>query len=135
VFTLSRQLLACALTLLVSAGNAALCAGWAPMPSDRMACCLEGADCPMHPQDAHHAGGAHPTTQTQADSCCAASERDRSNRSDVTVVAPISSAVLGPGVVVPAITPALVLRDGWRTLAPIPLAPFPKHILHAVFLL
>lgn len=88
----------------------------------------------MHQGGAHRAEGVHPTSQTQADSCCAASERDRSNRSDVTLVAPPSSTVLGPGVVVPAITPALVLRNGWRTIAPNPLAPFPKHILHAVFL-
>jgi hypothetical protein len=42
--------------------------------------------------------------------------------------------VLGVGVVLPANVPALVLSDAWRTSAPIPIAPVPKHVLLSVFL-
>ena len=51
-----------------------------------------------------------------------------------TFVAAISSAVLGTGVALPATVPALVLSDGWRTVAPIPAAHVPKHVLLSVFL-
>jgi len=46
----------------------------------------------------------------------------------------ITAAVLGVGVVLPARVPALVLSDAWRTSAPIPIAPVPKHVLLSVFL-
>jgi hypothetical protein len=73
-------------------------------------------------------------SQAQADSCCASSERDSSNQSNPTFVTSISSAVLGTGTVLPALIPALVLSDGWRTVAPIPTAHVPKHVLLSVFL-
>jgi hypothetical protein len=98
-----------------------------------MSCCTESSDCPMHNEGTHHSGGTNLVTQAQADSCCASSESHHSNQSSPTFVALISSP-LGPGVVVPAPAPALVLSDGWRTVAPIPLAAVPKHVLLSVFL-
>jgi hypothetical protein len=100
-----------------------------------MSCCTESSDCPMHKGDAHHSGGTSLLTQAQADSCCASSESHHSNQSSPTFVALISNPFLGPGIVVPAPPPALVLSDGWRTVAPIPLAAVPKHVLFSVFLL
>jgi hypothetical protein len=85
-----------------------------------------------------HEGASHGSdqqlTQMQADSCCATSERETSNPSNPTFVAVISSAVLGSGIVLPASVPSLVLSDGWRTVAPIPLTPVPRHVLLSVFL-
>jgi hypothetical protein len=79
-------------------------------------------------------GSERVISQAQADACCAVSEGQQSNQSTPTVVTVISSAVLGVGVVVPMPAPALVLSDGWRTVAPIPIVPVPRHVLLSVFL-
>ena len=134
MLTLSRRLFALALTVLISAGNVAVCAGWAPTPEERMACCSD-SECPMHKGDSQSSGSARVITQAQADGCCASSEHETSSESSPTFVAAISSAVLGTGVALPPTLPALVLSDGWRMLAPIPTAHVPKHVLLSVFLI
>jgi hypothetical protein len=133
VLTLSRQLFALGLAVLISVGNAAVCAGWAPTPEARMACCSNSA-CPMHKGDSQSSGSLRGISQAQADSCCASAEHENSNQSNPTFVAAISSAVLGTGIALPATVPALVLSDGWRTVAPIPTTHVPKHVLLSVFL-
>jgi hypothetical protein len=135
VLRLVQRLSALALTLALMAGNAAICAGWLPSPEARMACCVEGVECPMHNGDSHRSGSKRVLTQAQADSCCASSERQNSNQSDSTFVEAISAAVLGTGVIVPAEVPALVLSDAWRASTPIPITPVPRHVLLSVFLL
>src|SRR5262245_37058439 len=97
------------------AGNAAICEGWSATAEERMACCTEGSDCPMHKRESHHAASTHPLTQGEADACCAASERDESSSSRPAFVPVISVAVLGSGITLPASVPALVLTDDWRT--------------------
>jgi hypothetical protein len=129
-----RRLSALLLAAGLLAGNAAVCAGWLPTPEARMACCSEGHECPMHKGDSPSSGSARVVTQAQADSCCASSERENSSQSSPTFVAAITAAVLGVGVVLPANVPALVLSDAWRTSAPIPVAPVPKHVLLSIFL-
>ena len=96
-----------------------------------MACCADGEKCPMHQ---HGSGSDHVLTQAQADSCCATSERGSSSSSKPGSVTEISGDVLGAGVVLPARAPALVLNDEWRTAAPIPIPPVPRHVLLSVFL-
>jgi hypothetical protein len=134
VVTVARRLVAVFLAVLVSAGNAAICAGWAPTPEARMECCSGEEPCPMHKGESGNEQSGHSVSQAQADSCCASSERDSSNQSNPTNVASISSAVLGTGTVLPALVPALVLSDGWRTVAPILSPPVPRHLLLSVFL-
>ena len=129
-----RRLATVVLTFGLMAGNAAICAGWLPTPEARMACCADGAECPMHTGDSHGSGSERVLTQAQADSCCAAAESQNSNQSNPSFVTAITAAVLGVGVVLPANVPALVLSDAWRTSAPIPVAPVPKHVLLSVFL-
>jgi hypothetical protein len=131
---LLRRLSSVLLCIGLIAGNAAICAGWAATAEERMACCAEGDQCPMHKRESHDAASARPLTQGEADACCAASEREHSSPSTPTFVAVISVAVLGPGIVLPASAPALVLSDDWRTCAPIPTPPVPKHVLLSVFL-
>jgi hypothetical protein len=97
-----------------------------------MACCTDG-DCPMHKGDSHRSGSGRVLTQVQADSCCASSEGQNSSQSNPSFVTAITAAVLGVGVVLPANVP-VVLSDAWRTSAPIPIAPVPKHVLLSVFL-
>ena len=130
---LVQRLAALALTFALIAGNDAICAGWMPTPEARMACCADGCECPMHKRDSHGSGSERVLTQAQADSCCASSESKNSNQSSPTFVAVITAAVLGAGNVLPANIPALVLSDEWRTSAPIPVAPVPKHLLLSVF--
>jgi hypothetical protein len=136
VLTATRRLVALLLAVFVSAGNAAICAGWAPTPEARMECCSGDAPCPMHKGESgsDRERSQNSVSQAQADSCCASSERDSAGQSSPTNVASISSAVLGTGTVLPALVPALVLSDGWRTVAPIPSPPVPRHLLLSVFL-
>jgi len=129
-----QRLSALALTLALAAGNAAICAGWMPTPEARMACCTDGRECPMHKGESHNSGSARVLTQVQANSCCASAEGQNSNQPSPSFVIAITAAVLGVGVVQPANIPALVLSDAWRTSAPIPIAPVPKHVLLSVFL-
>jgi hypothetical protein len=131
---LVQRLAALALTFGLVAGNAALCAGWMPTAEARMACCADGAACPMHQGDSHRSGSGRVLTQVQADSCCASAEGQRSNQSIPSFVTAITAAVLGGGVVLAADVPALVRSDAWRTSAPTPVAPVPKHVLLSVFL-
>src|SRR4029434_2325272 len=99
-----------------------------------MACCAHGGTCPMHKGESGSESSPHATTQAQADSCCASSERDSSDQSNPTYVTSISSAVLGTVTIRPPSVPSLVLSDGWRTVAPLPSPPVPKHLLLSVFL-
>ena len=123
-----------ALTFGLIAGDAAVCGGWLPTAEARIACCADGVECPMHKGDSHHSRPERVLTQAQADSCCAAAEGQNSNQSNPSFVTAITAAVLGVGVVVPDTVPALVLSDAWRTAAPIPISPVPKHVLLSVFL-
>ena len=135
VSRLVQRLAALALAFGLVAGNAAaICAGWLPTPEARMACCADGAECPMHMGNSHSSASQRVLTQAQADSCCAAAEGHRSNRLHPSLVTVITAAVLGVGVVVPAGVPALVLSSAWRRSAPIPIAPVPRHVLLSVFL-
>ena len=133
VLTRRSRLIALAIAAFMGAGNLALCAGWAATPEARMACCADEDNCPMH-KGSDSSGAERVISQRQADACCAVSEGQQSNQSTPTFVTVISSAVLGVGVVVPVPAPPLVLSDGWRTVAPIPIAPVPKHVLLSVFL-
>ena len=120
--------------MLLLGGNLAVCAGWAATPEARMACCADDDTCPMHKGESHASGHQQVIPQAQADACCAASEGQHSNQSAPSFITVISSAVLGAGVVVPVPVPALVVTDAWRTVAPVPVAPVPRHVLLSVFL-
>ena len=116
------------------AGHAAMCAGWAATAEERMACCAEGANCPMHKGESHHSASGNVLTQAEADRCCAWSEGEDSRTSTPPFVAAVSLALSGPGTVLPLSVPDLVLSDGWRTASPIPITAVPKHLLLSVFL-
>jgi hypothetical protein len=88
----------------------------------------------MHKGESHDSSSHHEMTQSEADSCCASSRPEQSNRAASTIVVAASFAMLGPGVVLPASVPALVLSDDWRRALPIPATPVPRHVLLSVFL-
>ena len=99
-----------------------------------MACCSEGATCPMHKADSQMSGRDRVLTQVDADNCCAASEREKSSTSTPTTAIAISFAVLGPGIILPVSVPSRVVSDDWRIVAPLPTTPVAKHVLLSVFL-
>jgi hypothetical protein len=87
----------------------------------------------MHERDSQHSGSHRAPTQVEADSCCASSEREDPGPSIPAFAAVTSLADLG-SVVLPAMVPALVLTDDWRTSSPVPSRPVPRHLLLSVFL-
>ena len=97
-----------------------------------MACCQDESTCPMHKPSGH--GSSHHVTQTQADTCCAASER---NDSATTRPALASSVVvaLAPAIVPLVVIPPVPALEEWRALVPLRASPVPKHLLLSVFLI
>ena len=133
VVSVIRRLTAVTSVLTLCVGNVAVCAGWQATPEARMACCMNATSCPMHKSESHHHGSHHQVTQTQADSCCAESERNDSATSQTTFVSSGTVALvvaIVPVVVVP-IVPAL---QEWRAFVPRPVSPVPKHLLLSVLL-
>jgi len=98
-----------------------------------MACCDDETTCPMHKSDSHGSQSAHHVTQTQADSCCAGSQRNDSGTSRITFV--LSGTVALVVATVPAVVPPIVpaLQD-WRARVPPRVAAVPKHLLLSVIL-
>jgi len=108
------------------------CAGWQSTAEARMACCAQQDQCPMHSQT--RSATHERVTQTQADTCCAHSERSPSTPSSSSHL--FSSATLAlvatpASVVLPDLAP---LRDVWRASVPIGVSPVPRHLLLSVFL-
>jgi len=128
-----RRLVVVLVCLGLVAGDGSLCAGWAATPQARMACCADGGGCPMHAADAAHSDEHGALDQLQADTCCASSE-SHSSPSSVSVVA-VTWVAASSYVLLPPSIPARVLPDGWRTAAPGPIPPIPRHVLLSVFLI
>jgi hypothetical protein len=123
-----------ALALALVAGNAALCAGWAPTAEARMACCAD-PDCPMHESEPSGFDRRTPLTQAQADNCCALSESRHSSESSApTQVVVIPAAVPGPATMLAVQAPELTIREAWRYAASHRADPVPKYVLLSVFL-
>jgi hypothetical protein len=129
-----RRALAAALGLMLTAGPVGLCAAVTPTPEARMACCAENDECPMHDGGVHSSESRHQPSQSQADQCCVASERDTPNQSMPMTVAGPATPVLGTSVLLPLSAPALVRTDAWRTATPLLVTGVPRHLLLAVFL-
>jgi hypothetical protein len=131
--TRSQRLAAIVAVLTLCLGNLAVCAGWRATPEARMACCRDEATCPMHKSASHGSRSKHELTQVQADSCCAASER---NDSATTRTAFVASGIVAlvPASMPLAVIPTVPALGEWRTLVPLPVSPAPKHLLLSVLL-
>ena len=121
------------LSLACVAGNLSVCAGWKPTPEARMACCAKDGICPMRRAAASERKSAHAVTQADADSCCAASERDDATTSSATPS--VATAI----VLLPVTFPALAAPPSWHppvrpSAAPSPPRSVPRHVLLSVFL-
>ena len=132
VLSLRTRLPALLVTLVLSAGNMTTCAGWMATPEARMSCCSGGLACPMH-ADSHNPSSPRTVSQAEADSCCAASERDDAAPPESTFVLAVSLGLVTSTVedVVPHTT---IHPDSWRTLVPVPATHVPKHLLLSVLL-
>ena len=126
-----RRLAATVAVLTLCVGNLALCAGWQATPEARMACCRDETTCPMH-KEGGHGSGQH-VTQTQADTCCAASERNDSATTRPALV-PSGVIALAPAAVPLVVIPSVPALEEWRALVPLRVSPVPKHLLLSVFL-
>ena len=132
VMRLVRRLASFAVVLTLCAGNLSVCAGWQASRDARMACCMNGASCPMHRTEPNRSGSKHAVTQAEADDCCAAA----ANRAQSLIAA--TFVLSGPAAVprqlpVVATVPILALQT-WRVLAPLPVPTVPKHLRHSVLL-
>jgi hypothetical protein len=126
-----RRIAAVVAVLALCAGNLAVCAGWQATAEARMACCMNGTDCPMHKSEGHDHSPKGAFSQAQADSCCAASAQRRDSSAAESVFAFSGSIALAPVVAVIAPILGSPARD-WRALVPPPVASTPKHLLLSV---
>lgn len=99
-----------------------------------MACCTNPDTCPMHAAGARSSDSHHHPSQSDADQCCVASERERPNQTMPMSVTTPATPALAASVLLPQDVPALVRTDAWRTAVPLPVISVPRHLLLAVFL-
>jgi hypothetical protein len=129
VMVFATRLIGLALATAVLAADWQPCAGWTATREARMACCENGG-CPMHQSDGAVSKSTH-VTQAQADSCCAASERDQAPAS------PSQFALSMPVAVVSSTIPFVLPVPSLAVLASLILEPLPatpKHLLLSVLL-
>ena len=132
--TVGRRSIAIASVLTLCVGNISVCAGWQATPEARMECCRSEATCPMHESESHHhSGSTHKVTQTQADNCCAGSERSHSTTTNSTFVLS-GMAAHAPATVLVVTSANVPALQEWRAFVPLPVAPVPRHLLLSVFL-
>lgn len=133
VLDLTRRIAAVVAVLALGAGNVAVCAGWQATAEARMACCMSSTTCPMQKSTDHdHSSQKNAVSQTQADSCCAASSQKRESSSPASTF-----AISGVIALVPAVfsLPTTVLRaQEWRALVPLRVSSTPKHLLLSVLI-
>lgn len=88
----------------------------------------------MHKGASHSSDSEQSVSQAEADSCCAATEGDRSSPSSEVFGATFSLAVLGSPA--PALTPIdLSARSSGSATSPATPSHVPKHVLLSVFIL
>jgi hypothetical protein len=132
---LVRRTVALAVAITLGAAGWAECAGWQATPEARMACCSNSGDCPMHGSTESGAGSERVVTQAQADSCCAASDRNDSTPSPGAFSISLSVALMTSSLTTLAPIAAPPSFETWRALAPLPVGQVPKHVLLSVFLI
>jgi hypothetical protein len=125
-----RRVVSIVCVLAFAQGALAACAGWQATSEARRQCCQDGA-CPLH----HQSDKAPRTriTQSEADDCCAQSQRHESSPSGTAFASTMTLAVVesfAPVVVSPS--PQHPLDASWET--PSPPAHVAKHLLFSVLL-
>jgi hypothetical protein len=134
VVSFLRPVAALAAVLTLCIGNLAVCAGWQATAEARMACCMNGASCPMHRSESHHSRSTRAVSQAQADNCCAAASNRHTPTAPIASYASSDVLALMPVAVTVSASPALLARQAWRVLVPLPVSAVPKHLLLSVLL-
>jgi len=132
VIRLVRSTAVLLLGLATAAGSFAVCDGWKASPEARMACCADGLECPMHPGERGDSASLHSVSQSAADACCAASEREDGPPSGVFAMAPLPLTLV-------ATIPAFDLQAPWVPISahvewPPPAQAVARHLLLSVIL-
>src|SRR5262249_11862644 len=83
VLTRLSRFAAITMVLVLLGGHLAECQGWLSTPEARMACCANEQECPMHNAGQHSSASNHRISQSDADRCCATSERGESTPTSV----------------------------------------------------
>ena len=88
----------------------------------------------MHDAALSGSSTSHITSQSQADSCCAASGgHEPGTPTPATALSPTLALTAGP---FPECVPAIhSTHEGWLALAPLPHSAVPTHVLLSVFLI
>src|SRR5262249_44230621 len=134
VLRLVRRSAAIVALLTLVVGNVPVCAGWQATPEARMACCMSGTTCPMHKSERHGHSSKQSFSQTQADTCCAASSQRRDSSAAGSLFT--SSGLIALIEATPFIVPTMTsVAQEWRALVPLPVSSTPKHLLLSVFLI
>jgi hypothetical protein len=122
------------MVLVLVGGHLAECPGWLATAEARMACCANEQECPMHKAGQHSSGSRQLVSQSDADRCCATSERGESMPTSVK-----ANAVDGPALIPTSLSGVLVSPATWFD-NPIervsgPPASRSRHVLLSVFLI
>jgi hypothetical protein len=132
VLTWLRRVAVVVLATGLVAGAWRPCAGWKPTAEARMSCCIRNGACSMHKPSGNAAHAVH--TQSDADACCAISDRQESQQPSFTVVLPPALAPLA-GVFAEA--PSVPIRwvDSHRPPPLLASRDLPRHLLLSVFVI
>jgi hypothetical protein len=127
-----QRLSAILIVLVMVGGQAGVCAGWQPTAKARMDCCSQGTDCPMQHGRDHSTASSF--TQSDADRCCASSERSHSTQqASASLVAVI--ARLRDYITLSAPPAPRLLRRGTTQLPPDLHHDVSTHVLFSVFVI
>jgi hypothetical protein len=132
VVTRLRRAAVLALAIGLVAGAWRPCAGWEATAEARMSCCLRHGACATH--KVSDGAGATTVHQSDADACCAGSERqDASQPSVAVVLAPALVPLAGRFAEAPPVpTPSF---DWHRPPPRLASRRLPTHLLLSVFLI
>jgi hypothetical protein len=127
------RFIAAAIVVALSASPVALCTGWQSSPEARMACCVEGVACAMHPSEDQDGIGIWVVTQAEADSCCAGSEQDDASPTAKSLAASIAPhATTTSSVLLP---PVITRSAAWDRRPPDRAFTVPRNVLLSVFII
>jgi hypothetical protein len=129
---LSRLTAVALAVLATAAGHVSVCASWKPTPEARMACCTAASTCPLRSRGATSHRTPHHVSQTDADACCAVSDR---REAPPTAAYALPAAAVVAVAVIPAFEPPL---PGARSVrpdeSPPPRPAISRHLLLTVLL-
>jgi hypothetical protein len=122
------------MVLVLVGGHLAECQGWRSTAEARMACCANEEECPMHKAGQHSSVPSHRISQSDADRCCATSERG--NSMPISVKGGVADGLaLIPVSLAGVLTSATIRFDSPVEQGSGPPTSRSRHVLLSVFLI